>query len=583
MKLTTQGLIVILFPIAFEFILIATCAILVGSAHQEFERKLKSESIISECNVIVTRCFDGIASIMFSNIGHDDVAGLTVDEARSNFNTECTNLYNLIKTDPAQYQNAAELKNNAELVSKISRKHSGTTKPERIERSRVLLLGLSKIVVVESQKAESEESERIKQRERTHLVIAIVAITGIVLSIAIALLCAWRMVSAIKHITENTDRFSRRQPLLPMLPGSDEVTALDAVIHAMDFSIEEALQKARALIENAADLVCSIDRDGYFEKANRFSKRMLGIDSQKLVGTPVIDLVISEDCAVADEQINKAFDTILGSQFELRLRNLEQRIVETSWSAFWSRSDKSLFCVVSDITERKNIERLKADFIAMISHDLRSPLMSIGSSIALVQSGALGPVSDPVMKDLEGAERTVDRLVAMINDLLDFEKMEAGKMQFNLSPVSLDEVIEDAFRDIDSLAVTKAIHLQSEKCGLSVMGDREKIIQLLINLLGNAIRYSPDSMPVSIACLRQGKKIEVAVQDRGPGVPEEFHEKVFAPFENAPGAKQTKEGGTGLGLAICKLIMQGHNGDIGVRNRPGGGSEFWFLLDAAKN
>jgi PAS domain S-box-containing protein len=379
-------------------------------------------------------------------------------------------------------------------------------------------------------------------------------------------------------MTENAGRFARREPLIPPLQGSDEVARVDQNIHAMDLAIEDVLTKARNLIENAADLVCSVDRDGYFQRINRFSRRLLGRDPEQLVDTPVIDLVISEDCALADEQINRSFETILGNHFDLRLKTFEEKIVETSWSTFYSGQDKSLFCVVADVTERKKIERLKQDFIGMISHDLRTPLMSIASSIALVQSGALGECSEAVMKDLEGAEKTVDRLVAMINDLLDFEKMEAGKMQFVMAPVEMDEVVSEAFREVKSLAEAKRIRLESEGHGVSVFGDREKLIQMLINLLGNAIRYSPEGAPVTVQCQKKYQLVEICVKDEGPGVPEGFHESVFAPFESAPGSQQTSEGGTGLGLAICKLITEGHNGEIGVRNRAGRGSEFWFTL-----
>ncbi len=114
------------------------------------------------------------------------------------------------------------------------------------------------------------------------------------------------------------------------------------------------------------------------------------------------------------------------------------------------------------------------------------------------------------------------------------------------------------------------------------MGDGEKLMQMLINLLANAIRYSPEGAPVTVQCKVNYEIVEVSVKDEGPGVPEGFHESVFAPFESAPGSKQTSEGGTGLGLAICKLIIEGHNGEIGVRNRTGRGSEFWFTLLPAK-
>ncbi len=331
-----------------------------------------------------------------------------------------------------------------------------------------LISALSRVINTEGEKIQVASNVKVQQRNIMKVILLCFAVVGIVISAIVALVCALRLKKLVGHMTENTGRFSRREPLLAVMQGNDEVARVDQVIHAMDTAVEDVLSKGRALIDNAADLVCSIDRDGYFQSANRFSRRLLGVEPTQLINTSVIDLVVTEDCAAADEQINKSFRSILGNHFDLRLKTVEDQIVETSWSTFWSQQDNSLFCVIGDVTERKNIERLKQDFIGMISHDLRTPLMSIASSIALVQSGALGECSEAAMKDLDGAEKTVDRLIAMINDLLDFEKMEAGKMQFTIAPVNMDDVAAEAFREVKSLAEAKNIRLETQDTSIQL-------------------------------------------------------------------------------------------------------------------
>jgi PAS domain S-box-containing protein len=574
-KLTTQGLIVIFIPLAFQLLLVATLLILIGQAQEEFEKSVHSEGVVNESNLIVKRLFYGLGAYAFEHAG-PDLGGPTMEEAQENFSKEVAELHSRIANDPTQSSADQSLMQLSQTINLA--KHSGLGRQQMSQLSRQLVTVLSTIIQTESEKINEAAGAKMQRRNTMNTVLVCFALLGIAVSAAAALICAIRLRKLIGYMTENAARFARREPLAPMMKGQDEVARVDQVIHAMDTAIEEALLKSRALIDNAADLVCSIDRDAYFERVNRFSRQLLGREPEQLIGTSVIELVITEDCALADERINKAFESHLASQFELRLKTFEDQILDTHWSAFWSEEDRSLFCVVGDVTERKNIERLKQDFIGMISHDLRSPLMSVASSISLVQSGALGGFSDGVNRDLSNAEKTLDRLIAMINDLLDFEKLEAGKMQFSLVPISIDEVISEAFREVNAVAEAKDVPLHAEKTGIFVLGDQEKLMQMLINLLANAIRYSPAKTAVCVQCSFSDQTVEVAVLDEGPGVPEGFHEKVFAPFENAPGSQQTSEGGTGLGLAICKLIIEGHNGEIGVRNRAEHGSEFWFTL-----
>ncbi len=578
MKLTTQGLLVIFCPLAFQLLLVAMLMILIIQAQAEFERSIRSEGVVNECNLIVRRIFDGLGAYAFSQIEHEDVGvgAPSVQETRNSFDRQVSELHDLIASDPVHAKADRLLIQEAKNVAMLGKHYFQKSATRDI--SRRLITVLSMIVQTESEKLQVATEVKTQQRNEMKMILLCFALFGIIVSALVAAFCALRLRKLIAHMTDNAGRFSRREPLSEMLLGTDEVARVDQVFHAMDRAIEDTLLRARALIDNAADLVCSIDRNGYFERVNRFSLRLLGCEPSELIGKSVIDLVIAEDCAIADEQINKSFSSETGNQFELRLKTIEERVIDTSWSTFWSEADSSLFCVVGDVTEHKNIERLKQDFIGMISHDLRTPLMSVASSIALVHSGALGTVSEGVVRDLEGAEKTVDRLIAMINDLLDFEKMDAGKMQFSLTPVAIDDVVSEAFREVRALAEPKGVALETVRTSQIVLADQEKLMQMLINLLANAIRYSPPSGVVAVRCTERDQNIEVAVLDDGPGVPKEFQETVFAPFENAPGSKQTNEGGTGLGLAICKLIIEGHHGQIGVRNRVAGGSEFWFTV-----
>jgi signal transduction histidine kinase len=219
----------------------------------------------------------------------------------------------------------------------------------------------------------------------------------------------------------------------------------------------------------------------------------------------------------------------------------------------------------------------------MISHDLRTPLMSVLSSINLVQSGATGEVSAPVERELNSAERSVDHLIELVNDLLDFEKLEAGRMDFDIVPIHINEIVNESVRMVQALSDQRHVSIESPTKDFAVAGDQRKLIQVLVNLLSNALKHSPEGGVIKVQTRLVDGMLELSIHDQGPGVPDEFAEKIFAPFEQIS-HRPTAALGTGLGLAICKLVVEGHGGKIAVRHSdvlPG--SAFWFTLLTAPN
>jgi signal transduction histidine kinase len=257
---------------------------------------------------------------------------------------------------------------------------------------------------------------------------------------------------------------------------------------------------------------------------------------------------------------------------------IAKNIIDTSWSAIWSERDQSLFCVIHDISERKNLERLKQDFIAMISHDLRTPLMSVHSSLDLVQSGAVGDLAPQTESQLASASRSTEHLIDLVNDLLDFEKLEAGRMDFSSDSAPLAEIFEETCQHVKALSDKMNVQIRRPENALTVRCDRRKLVQVLVNLVSNALKHSPPGGMIRLENKRINNMVEISVHDQGPGVPEEYQKSIFAPFEQIS-SRATAALGTGLGLAICKLIVEGQGGKIGVRSSDFlQGSAFWFTV-----
>lgn len=223
---------------------------------------------------------------------------------------------------------------------------------------------------------------------------------------------------------------------------------------------------------------------------------------------------------------------------------------------------------------------LKKQIMSMVSHDLRAPLMSLQISLDMLESNMLGELPQAAHDKIVASEQSVDRLVRMINDLLDVEKLEAGMMEIDLRDLPLQVIIERAVEAVNELAKKKGVAIVANESEIEVKGDGDRLIQILVNFLSNAIKFSPENSKIEVNSRLNGDFAEVRVNDRGPGIPEEARQQIFERFRQVKG--QSGKGGTGLGLAISKLIAEMHGGKIGVDGAEGGGSSFWFTVPAAK-
>ena len=238
--------------------------------------------------------------------------------------------------------------------------------------------------------------------------------------------------------------------------------------------------------------------------------------------------------------------------------------------------------VMHDITKRRKTEKLKDEFVSVISHELRTPLTSINGSLGLVLGGVVGDMSDGVRDMLHVAERNSNRLIGLINDLLDIQKLEAGQFTLSLASVNTTEMIEKALESNNGYAKKHNVRLAFDTKTdepLFVHGDEGRLLQVMANLLSNAIKHSPEGEVVSVTLERHADDaVKISVIDRGPGIPEDFHDAIFEKFTQADASISRKKQGTGLGLSICRSIISLHGGDIGFKTGNKEGTTFYFVL-----
>jgi len=413
-----------------------------------------------------------------------------------------------------------------------------------------------------------------RRRVRDWLLIFIAV--NVLSSIAMAVFFAARINSPINRISRNLKLLSRNQPLLPASTTKDELGSLDRLVHNVAAEVESAREREIAMIEKAADLICSLDEAGTFLTVNPMAMRLLSMQPADLVGTKISELTILEDSFAAEELIRNSISSNEFQTATLTLRRADGSTIETRWSSLWSDQESRLFCVAHDVTKDNELARMKQEFMDMISHDLRSPLTSVlGGLTMLIQDGR--GVSSEFRDEAESAIRSSERLIGFINDLLDFQKLSAGQMPLEIEAYSVTGVISEALELVAAFARDREIELcyarHSEE--ILIFCDKQKIVQVLVNLLSNAIKFSPSQTKVQIAARLFENNIEFSVTDAGIGVPEDMRVAIFEPFQQT---SSTQHQGTGLGLAICKMIVEAHGGSIGVVPGENTGSNFWFSI-----
>jgi len=239
---------------------------------------------------------------------------------------------------------------------------------------------------------------------------------------------------------------------------------------------------------------------------------------------------------------------------------------------------------VEDVTARHELAQAKQQFISMISHDLRDPLTSLQIFLSMTTEGSYDNRQEALKERAAATEQEVQRLIAMITHLLDIEKSESARLPLEFASVAISDMIESSLNAVQSSADRRGISLKTTGTieGIRVRADADYIVQTMVNLLGNALKFSPDGKTVELSSDMIGSFVKITVTDQGPGIPEEFRQKIFNRYEQARMSDSRLKGGSGLGLSIAKNIVTEHGGTIGVDNNDGAGSSFWFTLPLSK-
>jgi PAS domain S-box-containing protein len=592
LKIAHKGLVITLVPSVIILCFLTVVVFTLDRAEMETKRETRLKKIADDANILDQRLFEAISSVSTYAFTRDAGALQKYDEAVADEKKKFIELRSLIKNpEELNVLSHMEYVNHQMFVLLEEIRQSAIERESEIDMFQIM--GLRTRIHSLAQEYNSEalnfkkiddalqannppdpESERAKVKQ--------LAILGALLTVAASLIATWffskGVTGRIKVIDDNAHLFAADRPLHSVLSGSDEIADLDRVFHKMAAALKTAARRERAIFDNAVDVICTLDSGNRFREVSGAAAKAWGYSPEDLVGSRLSDIIAAEDLEIMTATQNQLIESGTSASCETRVKRQDETLVDMLWSINWASEEKTFFCVAHDITERKNVERMKTEFLQMISHDVRSPLTAVQGTISLMSSGVFGEFNEKGRITVERAQESVNRIIALVDGLLDLDKLEVGKMQMELEAADLHAVVSRSVHTIAYLAEKQNITITIPTEPLEVLADGPKLIQVVVNLLTNAIKFSPNGSTITVSYKELPGFVELRVKDQGRGIPAKNISSIFERFTQVRSSDHSEKGGKGLGLAICKSIIEAHGGTIGAESTEGQGATFWFTI-----
>ena len=354
------------------------------------------------------------------------------------------------------------------------------------------------------------------------------------------------------------------------------------VIDELKSQLKDWEIRHHTLLNTLNDALITIDRQGYVLTFNQAAETVFGYSADEVIGQKVNMLMPEPHSVEHDKYMNRYINTgrkrIVGTDREVMAQRKDGSLFPIELAVSEMRLDGELQFtgLIKDITERKRTDRLKNEFISTVSHELRTPLTSIRGALGLISSGICGELPEKMAGLLNIASNNTERLLLLINDILDIEKIESGNLRFDFKRTELGGLVERAIADCGGYAAEHGISYRFilPEQALNVSADADRIVQVINNLLSNAAKFSPENGTVEVELRELQGLARISIKDYGPGIPKSFLPRLFDKFSQVDGSDKRNTGGTGLGLSIARAIVEKHQGKISVETEEAVGTTF---------
>jgi PAS domain S-box-containing protein len=589
LKFSQQNLLIIIIPLTFH--VVSSCVMLVALAgvEQQFQQETHLRTMVASINGLLNQLIAACSSEFVYEETHasedrmlfrdnyeeclktsrDLRNKLTTDSTTDNNMTEVLDLVDNINNALIQCQGALDTGNIADTVSSVKEFRPLIARSKQVSAK-----------TIRQMENEQQEAQRLEQRGRLFVVLLVFGggLLNFTITIFLVVSLSRSNNARLEALAANINALSRESDLAEELKGDDEFAELDRILHQVHDTLGEARRREKAMVDNASEVICSINPRLRFSQVNGAALRVFMMEKGLLLGRPVVSIVLPEDQEYTVSELTRAAKTEGSISFESRIIRPDGSIRDIQWNVASLEGEQTMFCVAHDISDRKEAERLKQEVVAMVSHDLRAPLTSLELTLNILSAGGLGELTEKGKDRVSKAESSVSRLVSIINDLIDAERFESGSINLDLEMTSMERLINESVALIESSAQSKNIKIQTQSNGLQVYCDGQRIARVLTNLLSNAVKFSHPNSVIQVTSESTPAGIATSVIDTGRGIPESKLHSVFDRWKQVERADEKEKGGSGLGLAICKSLIEAHGGAMSVQSKEGVGSIFTFVL-----
>ncbi len=381
--------------------------------------------------------------------------------------------------------------------------------------------------------------------------------------------CDERLLSAMRQVGSQVGRVVERD-------RSERGLAR----HALE--LERLTRELDSVLNSAGEGIYGVDLTGTITFVNEAAARLLHRPRESMVGRPESEVMLMDPVGEHVGAVEAPVGEAGGRLVTGRHRRTDGSSFDSELSTAPVLEDGRVVgsvAVLRDISERRAVDRLKDEFISMISHELRTPLTSIRGALGLLAIGAEGDLDPRAARMVQVATTSTERLIRLINDILDVERMAAGKLAIRLQPTSLRALLCSATEEMAGLAESSGVLIEvTPGDDAAVEADPDRVLQTLGNLLANAVKFSPPGATVELSATVLDRHVRFDISDVGVGIPQDQLELVFQPFLQVDGSDSRRQGGTGLGLAICRGLVERHGGRIWASRNPDHGTTLSFTL-----
>ncbi|PVG84010.1 two-component system response regulator CreB, partial [Nocardioides gansuensis] len=381
-----------------------------------------------------------------------------------------------------------------------------------------------------------------------------------------------------------------------MLTLADNIrltAGLEDLVHERTHELEQLSRRHTSILDGAGEGIVGLDRSGLVTFANPAAAALLGRAPDDLVGRSFHEVTQPHDAH--GEPVSALMDPVAqslatgegrGGADDVTYRRADGTDFSVELTVTPVRGSEEVTGAVlmfRDVTERRAVEKMKNEFVSVVSHELRTPLTSLRGALGLLQAGLLREAAPKAQRMVHIAVESTDRLIRLINDILDVERITAGGLALHRKAWPAANLVGRAVAEMRGLATEAEVQVEVGTVVGTVDADADRIVQTIANLLSNAIKFSPAAGTVRVTAEERGNEVLFRVSDEGVGIPPDQQEAIFARFAQVDASDTREKGGSGLGLAICRGIVEQHGGRIWVQSEPGTGATFCFTLPAVSS